>query len=406
MGAPVISVEGLSKRYFLSHQKRQDTLRDSLMQAFRQAGRRLAGAGEAAAGREEFWALRDVSFQVGQGEVVGIIGRNGAGKSTLLKLLSRISDPTSGRIRLRGRVASLLEVGTGFHPELTGRENIYLNGAILGMSRAEIRSKFAEIAAFAEVERFLDTQVKHYSSGMYVRLAFAVAAHLEPEILIVDEVLAVGDAEFQKRCIGKMRDITQSGRTVLLVSHNLGVIQSLCSHCLLLNQGRVVSHGAPAAALAAYLDAGTAQQSFRRPPDPAGRPTLTAGAIKAIEESDLLLELTVTSATARKVALEVRLSNLLGQPLGFGSLGAFRADQLLELPAGETHLTLRCSAGRLANGSYQLGLALSVPFVEFLDRVDDALAFDLQRMPEAGAHHVLVENWGYGATELVVRRLS
>ena len=201
----------------------------------------------------EFWALKDVSFSVQQGEVVGIIGRNGAGKSTLLKILSRVTEPTSGQIRIRGRVASLLEVGTGFHPELTGRENIFLNGAILGMTRAEIKTKFDEIVAFAEVEKFLDTPVKRYSSGMYVRLAFAVAAHLEPEILIVDEVLAVGDYEFQKKCLGKMRSAsTESGRTVLFVSHNMTAVASLCGRALLMDRGRVCSIGAANEIIDAY----------------------------------------------------------------------------------------------------------------------------------------------------------
>ncbi|MDQ3006440.1 MAG: polysaccharide ABC transporter ATP-binding protein, partial [Chloroflexota bacterium] len=192
---------------------------------------------------EDFWALRDVSFEIKQGEVVGIIGRNGAGKSTLLKILSRITEPTNGRVGIKGRVASLLEVGTGFHPELTGRENIYLNGAILGMSREEIKRKFDEIVAFAEIEKFLDTPVKRYSSGMYVRLAFAVAAHLEPEILIVDEVLAVGDAEFQKRCLGKMSEVAYGGRTIMFVSHNMTAVQALCGQAILLNQGRLVAQG-------------------------------------------------------------------------------------------------------------------------------------------------------------------
>jgi lipopolysaccharide transport system ATP-binding protein len=192
---------------------------------------------------EDFWALKDVNFEVKRGEVVGIIGRNGAGKSTLLKILSRITEPTTGRVEIDGRVASLLEVGTGFHPELTGRENIYLNGAILGMGRTEIRKKFDEIVAFAEVEKFLDTPVKRYSSGMYVRLAFAVAAHLEPEILIVDEVLAVGDAEFQRKCLGKMQDVSTGGRTVLFVSHNMNAIQMLCGKCLLLAGGQLTCFG-------------------------------------------------------------------------------------------------------------------------------------------------------------------
>ncbi len=240
MSSPIISVAGLGKRYYLSHEKRQDTLRDTLTQGARGLWRRLTDPAGAGPGGEEFWALRDVSFEVAQGDIVGIIGRNGAGKSTLLKLLSRITEPTTGRATIRGRVASLLEVGTGFHPELSGRDNIFLNGAILGMSRAEIARKFDEIVAFAEVERFLDTQVKHYSSGMYVRLAFSVAAHLEPELLIVDEVLAVGDAAFQKKCLGKMEAVAgKEGRTILFVSHNLAAVERLCTRALYLENGRL-----------------------------------------------------------------------------------------------------------------------------------------------------------------------
>jgi len=203
--------------------------------------------------KEDFWALKDVSFEIKQGDRVGIIGRNGAGKSTLLKILSRITEPTSGRISIKGRVASLLEVGTGFHPELTGRENIYLNGAILGMSKAEIKRKFDEIVDFAEVEKFLDTPVKHYSSGMYVRLAFAVAAHLEPEILIVDEVLAVGDTQFQKKCLGKMKNVAKEGRTIIFVSHNLRPVQTLCSRGILLKQGTVFADDTVDVAVNSYL---------------------------------------------------------------------------------------------------------------------------------------------------------
>src|SRR4051812_26689350 len=229
MADPIIQVENLGKRYQLTHEIRHDTLRDTLSHGMRGLIRRWRNR-EPRSALEEFWALREVSFEIKRGEVVGIIGRNGAGKSTLLKVLSRITEPTTGRITLKGRVASLLEVGTGFHPELTGRDNIFLNGAILGMSRVEIRKKFDEIVAFAEVERFLDTPVKRYSSGMYVRLAFAVAAHLEPEILVVDEVLAVGDAEFQKKCLGKIDDVShREGRTVLFVSHNMAAIQNLCN---------------------------------------------------------------------------------------------------------------------------------------------------------------------------------
>ncbi len=255
MSNSVIQVSGLSKRYIIGHQReRGDDLRHALENAVR-APLRWFGAGRKRSGatREEFWALRDVDFEVGQGEVVGVIGSNGAGKSTLLKILSRITEPTEGRIRLRGRVASLLEVGTGFHPELSGRENIYLNGAILGMTRREIRTKFDEIVAFSDIERFLDTPVKRYSSGMYVRLAFAVAAHLEPEILIVDEVLAVGDAAFQKKCLGKMDEVAHQGRTVLFVSHNMPMVVHLCRRGVMLKGGRVFADGPVRTVVDRYL---------------------------------------------------------------------------------------------------------------------------------------------------------
>ncbi len=264
MTEPVIQVENVSKRYTLGGQAggaRYHTLREGLMSTLQAPLRRLRRAPDghdvAVPEDQEFWALRDVSFEIRRGEVVGIIGRNGAGKSTLLKILSRITEPTAGRIRLKGRVASLLEVGTGFHPELTGRENIFLNGAILGMHRSEIRAKFDEIVEFAEVAKFLDTPVKRYSSGMYVRLAFAVAAHLEPEILVVDEVLAVGDMEFQKKCLGKMNDVaSREGRTVLFVSHNMAAIHQLCTRAVLLGQGSLLQDGAPLPVIDAYLGAG------------------------------------------------------------------------------------------------------------------------------------------------------
>jgi len=245
----VIRVDNLGKKYLIGHQavKGHATFRDAISgiawRYIRAVARVFTGERAKRADIEEFWALQDVSFTVEQGERIGIIGRNGAGKSTLLKILSRITEPTTGRIRLRGRVSSLLEVGTGFHTELTGRENIFLNGAILGMSKAEIKRKFDEIVAFSEIEKFLDTPVKRYSSGMYVRLAFAVAAHLEPEILIVDEVLAVGDAQFQKKCIGKMDEIGRQGRTVLFVSHNLAMVSSLTTKAILLAGGRIVVDG-------------------------------------------------------------------------------------------------------------------------------------------------------------------
>ncbi len=262
MSDKIIEVEHLSKSYVLKHQnaERYTALRDVISN---KAKAMVSGKLGARAGKsEEFWALNDVSFDIQRGDRVGIIGRNGAGKSTLLKILSRIVTPTKGRITIDGRVASLLEVGTGFHAELTGRENVFLNGSILGMSKAEIKSKFDEIVAFSEVERFLDTPVKRYSSGMYVRLAFAVAAHLEPEILIVDEVLAVGDAAFQKKCLGKMKDVAGEGRTVLFVSHNMGAISNLCTNAILLNKGKVEFNGSVDGALKVYHNMQTTKSNL------------------------------------------------------------------------------------------------------------------------------------------------
>lgn len=244
MSETVIRVENLSKKYIIGHERERYTaLRDVIANGIKSIGKRFSKHEYIDPNIEEFWALKDISFEIKQGDRVGIIGRNGAGKSTLLKILSRITEPTTGKISIKGRVASLLEVGTGFHPELTGRENIYLNGAILGMDRTEIKRKFDEIVTFAEIEKFLDTPVKRYSSGMYVRLAFAVAAHLEPEILIVDEVLAVGDAQFQEKCIGKMEDVGKQGRTVLFVSHNLSSISRLCNSGILISSGKIFSTG-------------------------------------------------------------------------------------------------------------------------------------------------------------------
>ncbi len=261
----IIKVENLSKKYIIGHDRnagggyRYNSLRDSLAHTTRGIYQRLRhplSPNQENTELEEFWALKDINFEVKQGDRVGIIGRNGAGKSTLLKILSRITEPTTGKITLNGRVASLLEVGTGFHPELSGRENIYLNGAVLGMTRVEIKKKFDEIVDFSGVEKFLDTPVKRYSSGMYVRLAFAVAAHLEPEILLVDEVLAVGDAEFQKKCLGKMEDVSKEGRTVIFISHNMGMIISLCSDAILLNSGKIAYKGTANDAVSHYYNNG------------------------------------------------------------------------------------------------------------------------------------------------------
>jgi lipopolysaccharide transport system ATP-binding protein len=258
MGDIAIRVDGLGKQYRLGRRERYKTLRESIMQRLAIPYRRLQSVfqhsnGKAPNGDGIFWALKDVSFEVKHGEMLGVIGRNGAGKSTLLKILSRITEPTEGYADICGRVGSLLEVGTGFHPELTGRENIYLNGAILGMTRREIARKFDEIVAFAEIEKFLDTAVKHYSSGMYMRLAFAVAAHLDPEILVIDEVLAVGDAQFQNKCLGKMGEVAKEGRTLLFVSHNMAAVQSLCHRVLWLRTGSVADDGPALKIVRQYL---------------------------------------------------------------------------------------------------------------------------------------------------------
>jgi lipopolysaccharide transport system ATP-binding protein len=286
--SPVISVENLSKRYIIGHQReaRYTSLRDVLTDGAKRMVHKLVHPLITPASgptHEEFWALKDVSFDIQQGDRVGIIGRNGAGKSTLLKILSRITEPTSGKVSIRGRVASLLEVGTGFHPELSGRENIFLNGAILGMSKAEIKKQFDAIVDFAEVERFLDTPVKHYSSGMYVRLAFAVAAHLEPEILIVDEVLAVGDAQFQKKCMNRMEGASREGRTVLFVSHNMAAIKSLCATAISLCDGQIIGAGRASMIVEEYLSQGfnsKTEQNWSDIPSAPGNESIRLSSLK------------------------------------------------------------------------------------------------------------------------------
>ncbi len=282
---PIIKVEELSKQYRIGVRRQSyATLRDSLAAAVRAPYRSFSRSNSRI---EKIWALKGISFDVEPGATIGIIGRNGAGKSTLLKILSRITEPTSGRIRLYGRVGSLLEVGTGFHPELTGRENVFLNGAIIGMRREEIKRKFDEIVAFSEIERFIDTPVKHYSSGMYTRLAFAVAAHLEPEILIIDEVLSVGDLAFQKKCFGKMSDVAGQGRTVLFVSHNMEAVRKICDQAIMLDQGEIVSEGKTESVIAKYMEEGTSAQSIYEipPPSDEGRPP--GNAYKLVTEDGL-----------------------------------------------------------------------------------------------------------------------
>jgi ABC-type polysaccharide/polyol phosphate transport system ATPase subunit len=358
MSTPVIRVENLGKEYVIGSRERGgETFREMLVSAAAAPFRRLNRlGGRKAADEESIWALRDVSFDVAEGEVVGIIGRNGAGKSTLLKILSRITEPTTGRVTIRGRVSSLLEVGTGFHPELTGRENIYLNGAILGMSRAEIKKKFDEIVDFSGIEKFLDTPVKRYSSGMSVRLAFAVAAHLEPEILIVDEVLAVGDAEFQKKCLGKMKDVAGSGRTVLFVSHNLPAIVSLCSRGLLLRAGSVGHDGAVSDVVTTHLGMGVAVSTW------VGR---------RVDVSANIEERELCDSPAISVCLDIVLRGPLERPhIGIGindsqdsriATAFSETEQRLPTLADEESLSIRLTTEpvRFAPGMISLKIALA-----------------------------------------------
>jgi lipopolysaccharide transport system ATP-binding protein len=411
----VIAVENLSKRYLLGHQsaqrERNTTLRDVIS---RQIANFVRNSVDVFRGRqimqgdeiEEFWALKDVSFKVKPGEVCGIIGRNGAGKTTLLKILSRITEPTEGRVRIAGRVTSLLEVGTGFHPELTGRENIYLNGAILGMTRLEIQKKFDEIVAFAEVEKFLDTPVKRYSSGMYVRLAFAVAAHLEPEILIVDEVLAVGDFEFQSKCLGKMKDVSGSGRTVLFVSHNLSAIQQLCSRAILIRQGRLAQDGVPANIVKEYLADRTrdARTSVRDWPD---RTSNGEGRIVSFEVLDELGRPTTSIPLGGAVRFRITAETYRPmQPL-FGILvHAPDGEPMLNLRSFHDGLRLDRTMGRIVVQAEVCGIGLYPgeytlsPW--FKDRPNEAdvdwvkHCASLYLMPKPGPHGDLMLNpvWG------------
>ena len=378
MSEIVIAAEGVSKRYLVGHKAARsvtlDTLREVIVRETRSFARKAA---DMIRGRqviqgdevEEFWALKDVSFDVARGEVIGIIGRNGAGKSTLLKILSRIVEPTEGRVTLRGRAASLLEVGTGFHSELSGRENIYLNGAILGMTRNEIRRKFDEIVAFAGVERFLDTPVKRFSSGMYVRLAFAVAAHLEPDILIVDEVLAVGDAEFQKKCLGKMEDVSRrEGRTVLFVSHDMASVGALTHRAILMEAGRIAAIGPTEDVVSSYISKSRVSGVYVRPPEQAtSAPHISRVEVLTSELNNmhrfgepLEVKLWIRHDTPMpKGCLSLQIVNQLQQAVVRAC--AFYPDVEFGSQKGETLLICRFPSPRLNIGQYYLRLNLSEP---------------------------------------------
>ena len=411
MSQPIISVENLGKSYLIGHQSSSaggyTALRDVVSRTVKDFGRKalsMARGQQIIQGDEveEFWALKDVSFDVQQGEVLGIIGRNGAGKSTLLKILSRITESTEGRVTLRGRVASLLEVGTGFHPELTGRENIFLNGAILGMTRSEIKRKFDEIVDFSGVEKFLDTPVKRYSSGMYVRLAFAVAAHLEPEILVVDEVLAVGDAEFQKKCLGKMQDVAAGGRTVLFVSHNMAAIQALCTEAILLEGGTVTASGAVSDVVSQY-STGELTSSFSRSRPSTQEVFLREGHVTIENRSPgdvrLCLDLVACATRDQAVGLELRIKDSLGADVGWSTVGALRHGDKLSLEEGWSRITSVHDISQLANGRYQLNLYLTIPDIEYLDLLEDVIRFEINASPVEGANQRMQQSSGFGSVQ-------
>jgi ABC-type polysaccharide/polyol phosphate transport system ATPase subunit len=399
-----ISVERLGKKYRLGHavgRRAQATFREVIAGATVSATRALIRRSRSShEDPEEFWALRNISFDVRHGEIVGIVGRNGAGKSTLLKIFSRITEPTEGQVRIRGRIASLLEVGTGFHPELTGRENIYLNGAILGMTYTEVRGKFDEIVAFAEVERFLDTPVKRYSSGMYVRLAFAVAAHLEPEILVIDEVLAVGDQEFQAKCLRKMDQVKHTGRTILFVSHNIAAVRALCTTAALLDAGRLVGVGSVGHVLDLYISSqkGTHQIVDLTPPN-RDKPHIeqirllspTIGHGECVE-----FELDIMSPTTGSVGLDIRIHDEQGSAIAYVSTHMVTSQ--IKLQAGRrTRLKLMFGPLGLAVGGYDVYFCLIKPAIEDLHDIRQPIRFEVLHADPSKNGFEFRQSYGLGA---------
>jgi lipopolysaccharide transport system ATP-binding protein len=401
MSDTIIVAENLSKSYLVGHQSKRESytaLRDIITREARNfaykgldfvRGRQIVHGDEV----EEFWALRDVSFEVKQGEVLGVIGRNGAGKSTLLKILSRITEPSRGRAILRGRVASLLEVGTGFHPELTGRENVFLNGAILGMRNAEIKSKLDEIVAFADVERFLDTPVKRYSSGMYVRLAFSIAAHLEPDILVVDEVLAVGDADFQKKCLGKMQDVaSKRGRTILFVSHNMAAISQLCDRTLLCNRGSLVCDGRTHEVIARYMQLDAPSSSGRTWLDENSRGrkefrllsifvASDSGVPKNYFQNTEPIDIEITYRLLEylpRLRLAIRLYDSSGAVVCVSTDRFAQSDERLKYQSGVYRTICRIPANLLNQGAYFVGPSADIPFERVLLEPEPLLQFTVE----------------------------
>ena len=412
MSQNVIEVAGVAKRYEIGASSAgYQTFREAIVQGLRLVRRNTRGDAPDGRTTQEFWALQDVSFAARQGEVLGVIGRNGAGKSTLLKVLSRITEPTRGTITIRGRVASLLEVGTGFHPELTGRENIFLNGAILGMKREEILRKFDDIVAFSEVETFLDTPVKRYSSGMYVRLAFAVAANLDPEILLVDEVLAVGDMDFQRKCLDRMKDLAKGASTIVFVSHNMQAVQALCDRCVLLDRGRVVAEGAVRDVMQRYTSHYGAKQTFTHSAPRKDKPvvlhaTLTSGhGLATAGVGGVRVDVDVRSPQNLLISMGFMLKDNLGLPIAYGHLGDLQADGMVALEPGMNRVSIVFSTEQLAIGQYTLGVRLALPSAGVIEDLDDCLAFDVEAAGQVGGYGMLPQSFGVGSFHLPVRRV-
>jgi lipopolysaccharide transport system ATP-binding protein len=409
----IITAENVSKRYLIGHQDVSgDGVRHILESVFRNPAQWFrARRDQNRVREEEFWALRDVSFSINQGDVIGIIGRNGAGKSTLLKVLSRITEPTTGRIEIDGRVASLLEVGTGFHGDLSGRENIFLNGAILGMTKVEIKRKFDEIVAFSEIEKFLDTPVKRYSSGMFVRLAFAVAAHLEPEILIIDEVLAVGDSAFQKKCLGKMDEVARGGRTVLFVSHNMAVMRQICTKGLLLNQGRVMKTGTIGEVVDTYLATGAEHEGRWRREKPVpetpgifiqeasvfNSTSASAGHLDCTENFTVEVK-AQANGTFNKGQIALSILNKEGVVI-LTTCNSDTAREYLPIESGAHTWRVVIPGNLLAPDTYYLRITAHQPRFQFYDIMDSTVSF---RIEDVGSLRSVFHDGRVGIVEPVL----
>jgi lipopolysaccharide transport system ATP-binding protein len=402
-----ISARGVSKTYNIgAAEQGYKTLREAIVEGVSSPFKRLRQlSGNAVPEQNIYHALSGVSFDLKKGEVLGLVGRNGAGKTTLMKILARITEASAGEIQIRGRVASLLEVGTGFHPELTGRENIYLNGAILGMTRAEITRKFDEIVAFAEVDRFLDTPVKRYSSGMYIRLAFAVASTLDPEILLVDEVLAVGDMAFQKKCLDRMQGLASGNRTIVFVSHNMSAVRTLCSRCLLLENGQVLAHGETPGVIQAYLDQNQSTNEFKPVSVASHRAAVVTARVDVKMDRAVpvvRVPLVIRSPESGRIAVWFRIKDSMGIPVAAAGVRESNANANVQLVAGDTPVMFEIPVPALANGTYTMSITLVLPLVKYLEDLEDCLSFTLERAPMHGSQLTLQQAWGFGSQELMM----